>query len=118
MEGRNSSRCRPCAQLHPPLQDVLHQGDGTALLSAVLFPTRLAQIPHLHRPPSRPPQVVMQLVDSMVKRTNEQLTESTGLLQEILRAAADPQVRPPRGWAGGRAGGCAEHQGRRGLCPP
>ncbi|KAL4418972.1 hypothetical protein ABPG77_000885 [Micractinium sp. CCAP 211/92] len=37
-------------------------------------------------------KVVMQLVDSMVKRTNEQLTESTGLLQEILRAAADPQT--------------------------
>ncbi|KAL4431208.1 hypothetical protein ABPG75_006464 [Micractinium tetrahymenae] len=37
-------------------------------------------------------KVVMQLVDSMVKRTNEQLTESTSLLQDILRAAADPQT--------------------------
>ena len=37
-------------------------------------------------------QVVMQLVDGMVKRTSEQLTESTSLLQDILKAAADPQV--------------------------
>lgn len=35
----------------------------------------------------------MQLVDSVVRRTNEQLTESTSLLQDILKAAADPQVR-------------------------
>ena len=35
----------------------------------------------------------MQLVDGMVKATNEQLTESTSLLQDILKAAADPQVR-------------------------
>jgi hypothetical protein len=34
----------------------------------------------------------MQLVDGMVKRTSEQLTESTSLLQDILKAAADPQV--------------------------
>ncbi|PSC76574.1 hypothetical protein C2E20_0188 [Micractinium conductrix] len=37
-------------------------------------------------------KVVMQLVDSMVQRTNEQLNESTSLLQQILRAAADPQT--------------------------
>lgn len=36
-------------------------------------------------------KVVMQLVDGMVKRTNEQLSESTGLLQDILKAAADPK---------------------------
>ena len=35
----------------------------------------------------------MQLVDGMVKRTSEQLTESTSLLQDILKAAADPQVQ-------------------------
>lgn len=46
----------------------------------------------------------MQLVDSMVKRTNEQLTESTGLLQEILRAAADPQAGQSGGLGRGRAG--------------
>jgi thymidylate synthase ThyX len=37
-------------------------------------------------------KVVMQLVDSVVKRTNEQLSESTALLQDILKAAADEQV--------------------------
>ncbi|EFN59214.1 hypothetical protein CHLNCDRAFT_138166 [Chlorella variabilis] len=37
-------------------------------------------------------KVVMQLVDSVVRRTNEQLTESTSLLQDILKAAADPQT--------------------------
>ena len=37
-------------------------------------------------------QVVMQLVDGIVRRSSEQLSESTGLLQDILRAAADPQV--------------------------
>ena len=37
-------------------------------------------------------RVVMQLVDTVVQRTNEQLTESTSLLQDILKAAADPQT--------------------------
>lgn len=37
-------------------------------------------------------KVVMQLVDSVVQRTNEQLSESTALLQDILKAAADEQV--------------------------
>lgn len=34
-------------------------------------------------------QVVMQLVDAMVKTTEGQLNESAELLQEILKAAAD-----------------------------
>ena len=34
-------------------------------------------------------KVVMQLVDAMVKQTNEQLSESSSLLQDILTAAAD-----------------------------
>ncbi|KAI3433341.1 hypothetical protein D9Q98_003159 [Chlorella vulgaris] len=37
-------------------------------------------------------RVVMQLVDAVVKRSNEQLSESTSLLQGILQAAADPQT--------------------------
>lgn len=43
-------------------------------------------------------RVVMQLVDAVVKRSNEQLSESTSLLQGILQAAADPQVGC--GWHG------------------
>lgn len=34
-------------------------------------------------------RVVMQLVDAMVRKTNEQLTDSAIVLQDILRAAAD-----------------------------
>lgn len=34
-------------------------------------------------------KVVMQLVDAMVRKTNAQLTDSAGVLQEILKAAAD-----------------------------
>ena len=45
----------------------------------------------------------MQLVDGMVRRTNEQLSESTGLLQDILKAAADQEVRA----GGGRLLGAA-----------
>ncbi|KAI7839062.1 hypothetical protein COHA_007204 [Chlorella ohadii] len=37
-------------------------------------------------------KVVMQLVDGIVRRSSEQLSESTGLLQDILKAAADPQT--------------------------
>ncbi|PRW58323.1 hypothetical protein C2E21_3211 [Chlorella sorokiniana] len=37
-------------------------------------------------------KVVMQLVDGIVRRSSEQLSESTGLLQDILMAAADPQT--------------------------
>ena len=35
----------------------------------------------------------MQLVDGIVRRSSEQLSESTGLLQDILKAAADQEVR-------------------------
>lgn len=35
----------------------------------------------------------MQLVDGIVRRSSEQLSESTGLLQDILKAAADQQAR-------------------------
>jgi hypothetical protein len=34
-------------------------------------------------------RVVMQLLDAMVRRTNDQLTDSAAVLQRILRAAAD-----------------------------
>jgi len=34
-------------------------------------------------------KVVMQLVDAMVRKTNDQLSESAQVLQDILRAAAD-----------------------------
>ena len=37
-------------------------------------------------------RVVMQLVDAMVRKTNEQLSDSAGVLQEILRAAADERT--------------------------
>lgn len=37
-------------------------------------------------------KVVMQLVDAMVRKTNEQLTDSAGVLQEILLAAADERT--------------------------
>jgi hypothetical protein len=37
-------------------------------------------------------RVVMQLVDAMVQKTNEQLTASAGMLEDVLRAAADPQT--------------------------
>ena len=40
-------------------------------------------------------KVVMQLVDAMVQRTDQQLDSSTALLQEILSAAADFKVSPP-----------------------
>lgn len=73
-------------------------------------------------PPYIAPQVVMQLVDSMVKRTNEQLNESTSLLQDILKAAADPQVRLMGGWVGctwhrcGRKHGSKTHRVATALC--
>jgi hypothetical protein len=37
-------------------------------------------------------RVVMQLVDAMVRKTNAQLTDSAGVLQEILKAAADERT--------------------------
>ena len=37
-------------------------------------------------------KVVMQLVDAMVRKTNAQLTDSAGVLQEILKAAADERT--------------------------
>jgi hypothetical protein len=37
-------------------------------------------------------KVVMQLVDAMVRKTNSQLTDSAGVLQEILKAAADERT--------------------------
>lgn len=51
----------------------------------------------------------MQLVDGMVQRTNEQLTESTSLLQDILKAAADPQV--PGGASQPAEGGGLQRRG-------
>lgn len=88
----------------------------------------VAAPPPLNEEPARPSplvlQVVMQLVDSMVKRTNEQLTESTSLLQDVLRAAADPQARHPTAgtakWGWQAANGVLRAQvgsGRPGASP-
>ena len=68
--------------------------------------------------PSLAPQVVMQLVDSMVQRTNEQLNESTSLLQQILRAAADPQVLPLAAAAARGARGVVLYEGGAGAPSP